>query len=62
MPPKKNKQQDMSDRVDPPQGYNGNQYDFMEEYRRSDNFTCLDLLLDWCDDKFTEKITPRFAQ
>ena len=34
----------------------------MEEFRRSDMFTGLDLLLDWCDDKFMEKITPSLVQ
>src|SRR3984957_19913329 len=61
-PPQKSKQCEKSDKKDAPRTYCGTEYDFMEEFRRSDTFTGLDLLLDWCDDKFTEKITPSLVQ
>jgi len=38
------------------------EYDFLEEFRWSTTFECLDLLMDWSDDKFVEKITPNFIQ
>ena len=34
----------------------------MEEFQQSDMYSGLDLLLDWCNDKFMEKITPSFVQ
>ena len=61
-PPQKSKQCEKSDKKDTPHTYCGTEYDFMEEFRRSDMFTGLDLLLDWCDDKFTERITPNLVQ
>jgi len=61
-PLQKSKQCEKSDKKDAPRTYCGTEYNFMEEFRRSDTFTGLDLLLDWCDDKFTEKITPNLVQ
>src|SRR3984957_1981539 len=61
-PPQKSKQCKKSDKKDTPHTYCGTEYDFIEEFQRSDTFTGLDLLLDWCDDKFTERITPNFVQ
>src|SRR3984957_3809613 len=61
-PPQKSKQCEKTNQKEAPRTYCGTEYDFIEEFRRSDTFTALDLLLDWCDDMFTEKITPSLVQ
>ena len=61
-PLQKSKQCERSNKKDTPRTYCGTEYDFMEEFRQSNTFTGLDLLLDWFDDKFTEKITPNLVQ
>src|SRR5271170_2332235 len=62
MTPQKSKQREHSDKAEPPCCFTGTEYDLLEEFRQSTTFECLDLLIDWSDDKFVEKITPNFIQ